>query len=407
MKRSKWFLILSALLALSLTAAACGDDDGGDGPGTDGDGVDKIPVTVYFQGALSGPFSYLVTPAFQGAQIHIEELNADADFPAEITLEQADTQGDPEKAPPVVQEVVQDSDTVAVIGPAFSGESEASGDTYEENQIPFVSPSATATSLGEKGWQYWYRCVGNDAGQGGFAGEYIATELQPASLYVAHDKSDYGQPLAEEVARVAEEGGVEQAGLQGVESGADDYSALISDLEASEAEAMFFGGYDADFGKIVKQARDSGVEIPLMSGDGSLSSTFLDLAGDGADNVTLIAPTNISGDFVEKYSAEAGGDASSVPVYAAEGYDVAGLIGEGITSAIDGGAEDAVAIREGIKEYLDSLQPGSEYQGVAKTYAFDEQHELAAEDTAELFYLYEVEGGELNPLGSAAELLGG
>jgi branched-chain amino acid transport system substrate-binding protein len=408
LKRSKWFLILSALLALSLTAAACGgDDDGGNGDDPGGGEVDKIPVNVHFQGALSGPYSYLVTPAFQGAQIHIDELNNDPEFPAEITLEQADTQGDPEKAPPVVQEVVGDTDAVAVIGPAFSGESEASGDTYEENGIPFVSPSATATSLGEKGWQYWYRAVGNDAGQGGFAGQFIVDELAPSALYVAHDKSDYGQPLAEEVAKVAEEGGLEVAGVQGVEAGADDYSALISDLEDTGAEAMFFGGYDADFGKIVKQARDSGVEIPLMSGDGSLSSTFIELAGDGADNVNLIAPTNISGDFVEKYTQEIGGDASSVPVYAAEGYDVAGLIGEGIKSAIDGGAEDATAIREGIKEYLDGLQPGSEYEGVAKSYAFDEAHELAAEDTASLFYLYEVNGGELSSLGSAAELLGG
>jgi branched-chain amino acid transport system substrate-binding protein len=397
-------------MAITLVTAACGGDDGdGDGNGTGGGNggpVEKIPVTLYFQGALSGPYSYLVTPAFQGAEIRIAELNADESFPAEITLEQADTQGDGEKAPPVVQEAVQNADTVGIIGPAFSGESEASGDTYNENGIPFVSPSATATSLGEKGWEYWYRGVGNDGGQGGFAGQYISEVLQPASLYVANDKTDYGQPLAEEVAKVAEEGGVDIAGTQGVEAGQDDYSALVSDLDASGAEAMFFGGYDADFGKIVKQARDEGIDIPLMSGDGSLSSTFLELAGDGADNVILIAPTNVSGDFIEKYQSEVGGDASSVPVYAAEGYDVASLFGEGIQSAIDDGAEDATAIREGIKAYLDTLTPGNEFEGVAKPYAFDETHEIAADDLAGLFYLYEVNGGELSSLGSAAELFG-
>ena len=406
MKRSKWFLLIAAFMAVTLVSAACGEDEPTT-PGDNGDdSVEKIPVTLYFQGALSGPYSYLVTPAFQGAEIAIAELNADDSFPAEITLEQADTQGDGEKALPVVQEAVTDANTVGIIGPAFSGESEASGDTYEENKIPFVTPSATATSLGEKGWEYWYRGVGNDGGQGGFAGQYIAEVLKPASVYIANDKSDYGQPLSEEVAKVAEDGGVEIAGTQGVEAGQDDYSALVSDLDASGAEAMFFGGYDADFGKIVKQARDEGVDIPLMSGDGSLSSTFLELAGDGAENVILIAPTNISGDFIEKYQAEAGGDASSVPVYAAEGYDMASLFGEGIKAAIDDGAEDPIAIREGIKGYLDTLVPGSEFDGVAKPYAFDETHEIAADDLAALFYLYEVEGGELSSLGSAAELFG-
>ena len=210
---------MAALMALMLVAAACGGDEEEPSDGGGGGPVDKTEVTIYFQGALSGPYSYLVTPSFQGAQIAFDELNADETFPANVTLEEADTQGDPEKAPPVVQEVVTDTNTVGVIGPGFSGESEASGDTYNENAIPFVTASATATSLGEKGWDYWYRGVGNDGGQGGFAGQYIAETLKPATLYVAHDKSDYGQPLAETVQETAEKGGVEIVGIPGCRGG--------------------------------------------------------------------------------------------------------------------------------------------------------------------------------------------
>ncbi|MFN2524643.1 MAG: branched-chain amino acid ABC transporter substrate-binding protein [Actinomycetota bacterium] len=407
MKRSKWLRLGALLAALMLVGAACGGD-GDDGDGTtagDGD-VEKIPVSITFQGALTGPFNYLVIPAFQGAQLRFNELNADDTFPAEITLERGDTQGSGDNAPPVVEEAVSNPDTVAIVGPAFSGESTASGDSYDEAGIPFVTPSATNTALAEEGWDFWYRACGNDAAQGGLAGQYIAETLKPSSLFVSHDKSEYGQPLAETVRDTAEEAGLEIAGFEGVESGAEDFSAFVSAVEASGADALFFGGYDADFGKIVKQSRDAGLDITMMSGDGSLSSTFLDLAGRGADNVVLIAPTNLSGDFVSKYQGEYGGEASSVPVYAAEGYDVASLLGEGIRSAIDGGAEDPEAIRAGIKEYLDGLQPGSEFQGVAKPYAFDETHEVVAEDVSQLFYLYEVTAGDLKPLGSAADLLG-
>ncbi|MBA2311225.1 MAG: branched-chain amino acid ABC transporter substrate-binding protein [Actinobacteria bacterium] len=397
---------IASVLVLALVGAACGggDDEGGSGSG--GSDLEKIPLSITFQGALSGPYSYLITPSFQGAQIRIDELNADESFPAEITLEQGDTQGDPANAPPVVEKASTNPDTVAIIGPGFSGESAASGDTYDEAGIPFVTPSATATSLGEEGWEYWYRGCGNDAGQGGLAGTYIAESLKPANLFVAHDKSDYGQPLAETVRDTADQGGVEQVGFEGVEAGADDYSSLISAIEAAGAEAFFFGGYDADFGKIVKQARDAGVDIPMMSGDGSLSSTFIDLAGAGADNVTLIAPTNIGGDFVDKYNTEVGGDASSVPIYAGEGYDVASMFGEGIKQAREDGLEDPEEIRTAIKEYLDSLVGGEgSFDGEAKTYAWDETHELS-EEVETLFYLYEVNGGEINPLGTAAEALG-
>jgi branched-chain amino acid transport system substrate-binding protein len=395
-------LLIAVLAVFSLLGAACGGDDGNGGSGVDDGAVEKTDVSVWFQGALSGPYNYLVIPSFQGAQLRVDELNADESFPYNITLERGDTQGSPDNAPTVVEEVVSDPNTVAVIGPQFSGESAASGDTYNDSAIPFVTGAATNVALGEEGWDYWYRAIGNDGGQGGFMGKYIAGQLKPASLFVAHDKSEYGQPLAETVRDTVEEAGVEVAGFEGAESGQEDYSALISAVESSGAEAFFFGGYDADFGKIAKQARDAGLDIPLASADGSLSSTFTDLAGNVSD-VHLIAPTNISGDFIQKYNDEVGGDASAVPVYAAEGYDVASLIGEGLLACGEGCSPEEA--REAIKGYLDGLAE-SPYQGVAKEYAFADNHELLALEEApqDLYYLYEVQNGEISSLGSAAEL---
>ncbi len=405
MKRSRWFSVTTAAMALTLVAAACGG--GGDGDGGGGGAVEKIPVTVYFQGALTGPVNFLVVPSFQAAQVRVDELNADDSFPAEITFVEGDTQGDPANAPQIVEQAVSDPETVAIHGPAFSGESAASGDTYNDAAIPFVTSSATATSLREEGWDYWYRAVGNDAGQGPLVGQYLTDVLKAKSLFVSHDKSEYGQPLAETVRDTAEEGGAEIAGFEGITTGEEDFSPLISAVEASGADSFYFGGYDADFGKIVKQARDSGLQIPMMSSDGSLSSTFIDLAGAGADNVHLSAPTNIGGGFIDKYNQEVGGEASSVPVYAAEGYDVVSMIGEGIKQAIDGGAEDPEGIREGIKEYMDSLTVDSPYQGEAKAYAFDDNHEVTAQNPDSLYNFYEVTGGEVKGLGTAPEVLGG
>jgi ABC-type branched-subunit amino acid transport system substrate-binding protein len=358
-------------MVLALTAAGCASDEGGDGGGGP---AEKIPVSIYFQGALTGPFNYLVIPSFQAAEIRIDELNADESFPAEITFKEGDTQGDPANAPPIVDQAVSDPNTVAVHGPAFSGESAASGDTYNEAGIPFVTSSATATSLAEEGWDYWYRAVGNDLSQGGVGGEYQADVIKATKLFVAHDKSEYGQPLAEKVRDTAEQAGVEIVGFEGITTGEEDFSALISAVESA--------------------------------GAGSLSSTFVDLAGNGADNVHLSAPTNIGGGFIDKYNREVGGQASSVPVYAAEGYDVASLLGEGIKQAIDGGAEDPEGIRQGIKDYLDSLTIDNPFQGEAKAYAFDENHEVTAKNPDSLIIFYEVNAGEVKTLGPAPEVLG-
>jgi branched-chain amino acid transport system substrate-binding protein len=399
----KWFRYMAVLSAVALLAAACAEEEepaAGDGDGA----VEKIPVTVYAQGAITGDFNYLVVPSVNGAKLRAAELSEDPDFPAEITVEDADTQGDPEQAPPVVETVVSDPNTVAVIGPAFSGESEASGDTYNESQIPFVTQAATNPGLADQNWDYWYRSIANDADQGTPLGEWMAGQY--GSIFVVHDVSTYGQGLAEIVMETAEGEGTEVAGFEGIEA-TEDYSALISDIEASGAEAIFYGGYDAQTGLIVAQARDAGLDIPIYSGDGSVSSTLLDLAGDAATDVFLSCPCNLEGstEFLSTYEAEYGDP--GVPIYAAEGYDAMGLIGEGIRSAIEGGAEDPTAIREGIKEYLDGVTADAPFEGVAKSIAFDpETHELAAENKSDLIYFYEVSPGEIALLGTATEVLG-
>lgn len=414
MRRRKFRALFALVAALSLVAAACNNDEGGGETGATGPtaetggAVEKIDVTVYGQGAWTGPYNYLVVPSMQAAQLAFDELNADPSYPATITFEQADTQGSGDNAPPVVQEVVSNPNTVAVVGPAFSGESEASGDTYEESAIPFVSASATNPGLAQKGWTYWYRGVANDDDQGEPTARYLTDVLGVSNVFVLHDKGTYGQGLAEVVRDTLKANGAPVAGFEGIETGAEDFSAVISDIQAADPDAVYFGGYDADFGKIVKQARDAGLDVPMMSGDGSVSGTTVDLAGDALTDVYLSCPCNLSGEFIAKYNESVGSEAFGVPVYAGEGYDVANLIGEGIKQAIEGGATDPVAIRAGIKAYLDGLALDNPYVGVAKSYAFDPStHELAAEDRESLIFFYTAEPGSITVQGPATEVLGG
>jgi branched-chain amino acid transport system substrate-binding protein len=398
--------LVGLLAVLTLVAASCKNDDNNTAAST-GAPVSKIPVTVYFQGAWTGPYNYLVVPSIQGAQLHAKQLNADPTFPATITVAEADTQGNPDQAPPVVQTAVSDPNTVAIAGPGFSGESRASGEDYNDAKIPFLTASATAVDLDTNGWDYWYRTVGNDDLQGGNDGLFMAKVVGAKKLFIVNDKSDYGQPLANTVKAKASENGVSIAGEQGI-APTDNYSSLISAIKASGADSVFYGGYDADFAKIVKQGKDAGLDVKWMSGDGSCSSTFLSSAGSSAEGVYLSIPSKLGGDFVTQYNAEYGGSASAVPVYAAEGYDVMGLIGAGIKAAVAGGASTPTDIRAGIKTYLDSLTPTNPYPGVAKPIAFTQpQHELDAADPDSLLYFYQVENGAMKELGNAADVLGG
>jgi branched-chain amino acid transport system substrate-binding protein len=402
--------LFAVVAVLILVATACKKSTTVTTPGGGGTtgAAQKIQVSVYAQGAWTGPYNYLVLPSIEGAQLHFNECNKDPAFPAQVTLKSADTQGDGSQAPPVAQQVVSDPTTVAVVGPAFSGETRAVGDTYNQAQIPFVTQSATAVDLAQNGWDYWYRTVGNDDLQGGNDGKFEAQVIKAKKLFISNDTSDYGQPLSLTVKKLAQQGGVQIVGTEGI-APTDDYSAFISDVKASGADSLFYGGYDADFAKIVSQAKDAGLNITFMSGDGSVSTTFLTSAGAAAEGTYLSIPSNLGGDFIKKFNTVYGhGKASSVPVYAAEGYDVAGLICEGIRQAVANGASDPTSIRAGIKTYLDSLTPDNPYKGAAKPIAFDPStHELLANDPNSLLYFYQVKNGAMSPLGSAAEVLTG
>jgi branched-chain amino acid transport system substrate-binding protein len=234
-------------------------------------------------------------------------------------------------------------------------------------------------------------------------GEWMAS--RHAGIFVAHDQSEYGQDLAEAVAEAAGQSGAAVEKVEGIVP-TEVYSELIGDVAASGAEALFYGGYDVQTGLIVAQARDAGLDIPIYSGDGSVSTTLLDLAGETASDVFLSCPCNLEGEGGFRARYESAHGESRAPLFAAEGYDAASLIGEGIRSAIEGGAEDPDAIRAGIKTYLDSLTVDAPFHGVAKTVAFDDAHELAAPDRGALIFLYEVEPGRISLEGSAAELVG-
>jgi branched-chain amino acid transport system substrate-binding protein len=400
---------LAPLAVLTVVAAACGNDNdnGGGGGGSGSAPVEKIDVTVYAQGAWTGPYNYLVLPSIQGAKLKVQELNDDPSFPATITVAEADTQGSGDQAPPVVQNVISDPNTVAVLGPAFSGESLASGDSYEQAAIPFVTQSATNAELSKQGWTYWYRTVAGDILQGGDDGKFIASVIGSKALFLVNDKEAYGQGLTDQVKVTAEPAGAKIVGEEGVAAGTDDWSAVISQVESSGADTVFFGGYDADFAKFVKQGKDAGLDVNWMSGDGSVSSTFIESAGDAANDVYLSIASELGAPFIDKYNQTYGSKASAVPVYAAEGYDAMGLIGEGIRQAIDGGASTPEDIRAGIKTYLDSLTTDAPYDGIAKDIAFTPEHELTAANEDTLMFFYQVKNGEVTDLGDAATVLGG
>lgn len=382
-------LALGAALALGMSACGGGGDSGGNS-GSGGGGTNT--VTLGFMGDLTGENSGIVIPPKQGAQMAIDEYNA-TNPKVKIKLKTYDSQGKPEQATPLAKQAVTQDKVAGMIGPAFSGESAQVGPVLEEGKTPSVSPSATNAALGQHGWKYWHRIVANDNAQGAGIGGFIAGSLKAKKVFIIDDASEYGKPLADTVQKTVQTAGA-QTSRDAIDVQASDYGSTVNKAKAFAPDAIFFGGYYAQAGKLVKQLREGGVKARFLSGDGSLDPGLAKGAGgttaDGSiiGCPCLIDPTgkasSASKTFADKYTAKFH---AAPAIYSAEGYDAA--------TAFINAVKAGNTTTDTINKYLST----EDVPGVSKQIKFSANGEPAATDV----YVYEIKGDTLPLLGNAKE----
>ncbi|WP_344967470.1 branched-chain amino acid ABC transporter substrate-binding protein [Streptosporangium fragile] len=381
-------------MALTLGLAACGGG-GTEGSPADGGATGAAPGTVKlgFMGDLTGPNAGIVIPPRNGAKLVIDEYNK-TNPAVKIELVEYDSQGDPSKAVALAQQAIKTDKIVGLIGPAFSGESAQVGPVLEEAQLPSISASATNAKLSENGWKFWHRVLPSDSVQGPGIGEFIATGLAAKKVFVIDDKSEYGKPLADAVRTTLQGKGVtlENDSLDPTES---DFSSVVNKVAAAKPDAVFFGGYYAAGGNLLKQLRDKGVkDAKFLSGDGSLDKGLIDGAGAAnAEGALVGCPCYIATpdvtdakvkSFADSYKAAFNADPA---IYAAEGYDAATVFVEAIKAGN--------TTPDKINQFIGTV----DLAGVSKQVKFEANGEVAAKD----IYIYQVKNGVIGLLGKANE----
>jgi branched-chain amino acid transport system substrate-binding protein len=369
--------ITAAAVAAGLTLAACGTTDDGGGEDTDasgGSGDAACDQTLAFFGPQTGPAAGLGAPIINGAQLAIDQYNADAD--CEVAFEQIDSQGSPDQAPSLATEAAGNDAIIGIVGPAFSGESAAAGPIFAEAGLPTVSPSATNPALSENGWDTFHRILGNDASQGPAAAAYIGDVLGSQSVFVVDDASAYGAGLA---TIVEEDLADAVVGTDTIQTGQTDFSATITAIRDSGAEAVFFGGYYAEAGLLVQQMRGAGVEATFVVADGVKDPGFIEAAGDAAEGTIITCPCLPPEEQQEFFSAFEEEFGTAPATYSAEAFDAANVMLEGI---LDGNTD-----RESLLEWINNY----EGDGITKTITFDEAGEVENISV----WAYVVENGEI------------
>jgi branched-chain amino acid transport system substrate-binding protein len=394
--KNRLWRLLALLLAMTLFMAACGGDDeeaavdtdnesGQEGGG--GGGVECENLAIGFFGALTGPNAGLGINELNGAQIAIDEFNKENPN-CQVELKKFDSQGSPDQAPALAQQVAGDREVIGLIGPAFSGESRVANPIFDQAGVTVITASATGVDLSTKGWKTFHRAVGNDNAQAPAIADYLKTKLNAKKVAVLDDKSEYGKGLADIVRK-------ELGALAAVSDSFDDktteFSSTVNKIKAAGVDAVVFGGYYSQGGPLAKQLKEGGINAQFIGPDGVNDPGFVSAAGTAGEGAILTAPsapaevvegaTEFAAEYKRRFNEDVG-------LYALEAYDAAKMYLQCI--------EEGNTTREKIESCID----GIEYKGLTKTYKFASNGELDGKVT---IYAYKVEGGKIKGL----EAIGG
>jgi branched-chain amino acid transport system substrate-binding protein len=346
-------------------AGAVPADPAGDGKAT------CPPVNLAMAGPLTGPDAALGRNIKYGVQLAVDKHNA-ANPGCQVQLKPFDTEGDPQKATAIAPQIVDDAFTVGLVGPAFSGETKATGGVFDQAGLVAATASATNVSLSAQGWKTFFRGLANDGVQGPSVANYIRNTLNDKKVCVVDDSTDYGLGLAQTIRRTLGPAADATCNIS-VKKGDKDFSAAVTQVKGANPQSIFYSGYYAEAAPFVQQLRDGGVTATFIAGDGTKDPEFVKQAGEAAKDALLSCPcgpaTNAFADeYINKFKQEPG-------TYSTEAYDLGTILLKGI----DSGAITRPALLDYVRNYNG--------QGVGRRYQWTPNGEL----TTTLIWMYKVQ----------------
>ncbi|NLD22964.1 MAG: ABC transporter substrate-binding protein, partial [Bacteroidales bacterium] len=232
-----------------------------------------------------------------------------------------------------------------------------------------TADDGVTTDAGGKVYDYAFRLCFNDSFQGvtmaNFAGNNLAAKK---AVIIKDTSSDYGKGLAENFTATFEGLGGEIVAEEGYVKGDKDFNAVLTSIKGKDFDVIFIPGYYEEAGLIIKQARDLGIDAPVVGADGFDSPVLLELAGAEALNdvyfsnhYSSLDEDPLVQDFIAKYKEKYNVEPNA---FNALGYDLGKWAADAIKRA---GSQDPTAIAE-------ALAKTEGFAGVTGTFDMDANH---------------------------------
>ncbi len=302
----------------------------------------KIGMNIELSGAAGGYGNQMK----QGFQLAVKQINAKGgiqvgDKKMKITPVIQDNKSTTSGSASVTAQLTAKDKVSAIVGPATTNDGTAAIPNLTKASVPSVSPSATDPNYtlqkNGKVQPYVFRACFNNDLQGETAAHYADNTIKAKKVAILEDNSsDYGTGLAKAF-KQAFKGTI--VSTQSFQEGDKDFNALITAIKAKNVDAIYVPGYYSEAGLIIKQARQAGVDVPIIGSDGMADPKLAQIAGATNTNdiyyttpfSTKSGETNaVAKAFMTDFKAEYSEDA---PTFSALAYDSVLMIKQAIEDA--------------------------------------------------------------------------
>lgn len=359
---------ISLLMALVMTTALFG----GCSAKTSSNNSKTIKLGLDYE--LSGNVATYGEALSTGIELAVSEINNKGGvLGKKIELVKMDNKSDSAEAANVATRLATRDKVSAILGPATSGNTKGASPAAMQNKVPLISASATADDVtvdqNGKVREFIFKTCFSDSFQGVMMANFAAKDLNLKNAAVLIDTtSDYSKGLAKNFKDTYGKLGGKIVEEEAYQSKDTDFMAVLTKIKASNPQLIFLPGYYEEVGLIAKQARQLGLNVPILGGDGYDSPKLAEIAGKAALNNVYYTNHYSSKDtspevakFRETFKKKYGKDPDA---FNALGYDMAGFVVDALKRA---GTADPIKLK-------DALASTKNYKGVTGQFSIDAKH---------------------------------
>ena len=330
-------------------------------------GADKVRIGVFM--STTGTTANFGISSVNGIKMAADEVNAAGGINGkQVELLVQDDRSDASEAATIVTKFVTQDQVHAILGEVASSRSIAAAPIAQNAKIPMLTPSSTNPEVTKKG-DFIFRSCFIDPVQGAAIAQFAAKSLNAKSAAIMVDrKNDYSTGLEKVISEVFTRMGGKIVATQSYQEGDQDFNAQLTSLKGANPEVIFVPGYYNDVGLIAKQARDKGITVPFVGGDGWDSVQLYAIGGsalNGSYFTNHYSPYDTD-PKVQKFVNDYKSRYNTIPdALAATAYDAANIMFDAVKRSKSLSGPD---IR-------DALAATNAFPGVTGTVTFNQQRD--------------------------------